>query len=89
MPTVVGWAHEIGYRGSAIYEERVADVDRIYTGTPRQQARLLREYDVRYVYVGPVERERYGEELGLENLRGLEVAFRNDAVTIYAVDGND
>jgi YYY domain-containing protein len=89
VPTVVGWAHEIGYRGSAIYEERVADVDRIYTGTPRQQARLLREYDVRYVYVGPVERERYGEELGLENLRGLEVAFRNDAVTIYAVDGND
>ena len=89
VPTVVGWAHEIGYRGSAIYEERVADVDRIYTGTPRQQARLLREYDVRYVYVGPVERERYGEELGFENRRGLEVAFRNDAVTIYAVDGND
>ncbi|PSP76289.1 hypothetical protein BRC86_01390 [Halobacteriales archaeon QS_3_64_16] len=85
VPTVAGWAHEIGYRGSAAYEERVADVDRIYTGTPRQQARLLREHDVRYIYVGPVERERYGEELGFENLRGLEVTFRNDAVTIYAV----
>jgi YYY domain-containing protein len=86
VPTVVGWAHEIGYRGPVAYERRVADVDRIYTGTPSQQARLLREYDVRYIYVGPVERERYGEEGGFENRRGLELAFRNEAVRIYAVD---
>ena len=86
VPTVVGWSHEIGYRGSEAFRERVADVDRIYTGTPSQQARLLSEYDVRYIYVGPVERERYGPELGFEGLRGLDVAFRNEAVTIYAVD---
>jgi YYY domain-containing protein len=86
VPTVAGWSHEVGYRGLAVYRDRVADVDRIYTETPSQQARLLREYDVRYVYVGPVERERYGPELGFEGLRGLDIAFRNDAVTIYAVD---
>ncbi|PSQ22554.1 hypothetical protein BRD01_09235 [Halobacteriales archaeon QS_8_65_32] len=88
VPTVVGWSHEVGYRGSEAYYERVEDVDQLYTGSPRAQTRLLREYDVRYIYVGPNERDRYGTELGFDGLGGLDIAFRNDAVTIYAVDSD-
>jgi uncharacterized membrane protein len=42
---------------------------------------------VRYVVVGPNERERYGDDLRDFGERdGLSVAFENEAVTIYEVD---
>jgi YYY domain-containing protein len=85
LPTVVGWDHEIGYRGENPYLERVADVETIYQGTPGERARLLDEYDVRYIYVGPNERAAYGPT-DFDDLRGVSVAKRWDAVTIYRVN---
>jgi YYY domain-containing protein len=85
LPTVVGWDHEIGYRGEGPYLERVADVETIYQGTPTERARLLDEYDVRYIYVGPNERAAYGPT-DFDDLRGVSVAKRWEAVTIYRVN---
>ena len=90
VPTVAGWYHERGYRGSEAYTERVEDVETIYTGSPEEKARLLAEYDVRYVYVGPAERARYGE-VSFEGVSGVSVAetFSHGGertVTIYRVD---
>ncbi len=85
LPTVVGWDHEIGYRGEDPYLERVADVETIYQGTPTERARLLDEYDVRYIYLGPNERAAYGPT-EFDDLRGVSVANRWDAVTIYRVN---
>ena len=84
LPTVVGWDHEIGYRGENPYLERVADVETIYRGTSAERARLLDEYDVRYVYVGPNERAAYGPT-DFDDLRGVSIAREWDAVTIYRV----
>jgi len=90
VPTVAGWHHERGYRGTAAYAERVDDVETIYTGSPSARVRLLAEYDVRYVYVGPAERAKYGE-VSFEGVRGVSVAetfsHRGErTVTVYRVD---
>jgi YYY domain-containing protein len=85
VPTVAGWAHEIGYRGDEAYFERVRDVNRLFNGSAERRADLLARYDVAYVYVGPVERERYGA-LEFEDESWVEEARRFDAVTVYAVE---
>ncbi|ELZ27161.1 hypothetical protein C474_17474 [Halogeometricum pallidum JCM 14848] len=84
VPSVVGWAHEVGYRGPDAYYERVRDVDAIYTGGAATRARLLREYDVTHVWVGPSERGRYGEITF--DMPGVSVAHRSGSITIYEVD---
>jgi len=87
LPAVAGWAHQENYRGEAAYERRVAAVDAIMRGDWDAAEPALARYDVAYVYVGPAERERYGDDLA--DFRGhpaFTVAFENDAVTIYRVD---
>ncbi|WP_435348369.1 DUF2298 domain-containing protein [Haloarchaeobius sp. HRN-SO-5] len=87
VPTVVGWDHQQGYRGIDAFERRAAQVDDVYVGTWANASRTLRQYDVQYVYVGPNEREQYGDSMrDFRNRSALSVAFENDAVTIYAVD---
>ncbi|MFB6097166.1 MAG: DUF2298 domain-containing protein [Haloferacaceae archaeon] len=85
VPTVAGWTHEVGYRGSEAYFSRARDVDAIYTGSVETRARLLRTYDVQYVWVGGAERARYGE-MSFEGMPGVEPVVRTDAVTVYRVD---
>lgn len=86
LPTVVGWDHQEEYRSTEAYDRRVAHVDEIYSGDWEDAASHLKRYDVQYVYVGPNERERYGEELRSFDRAAFSVVFENDAVTIYRVD---
>ena len=86
LPTVVGWDHEAEYRGQEAYDRRVDHVDAIYAGDWDRAAALLDRYDVTYVYVGPNERERYGDELRSFDREAFSVAFEGGAVTIYEVD---
>ncbi|MFB6303849.1 MAG: DUF2298 domain-containing protein [Haloferacaceae archaeon] len=90
VPTVAGWAHEIGYRGREPYLDRVRDVDEAYTTDSAARKRaLLRKYDVRYVWVGPAERARYGRSsFGFAELDGVEVWVRTPSVTVYRVERN-
>jgi len=86
LPTVAGWAHEEGYRGEAAYTERVDDAVVVlydeWNGTDR-----LRDHDVRYVYVGPVERDRYGDEMtDFAADPRFELVYETEAVRIYRVD---
>lgn len=85
VPTVVGWEHVAGYHGRSAYERRVREVDRIYAGNATTRRELLETYEVEYVYVGPLERERYGE-VSVGELPGVRVAHRSGDVTIYRVD---
>ena len=57
---------------------------RIFNTIDLQQAQtLLDKYGVDYVYIGPLERERYAPA-GLQKFeRLLNVAFQQDNVTIY------
>ena len=86
LPTLLGWSgHENQWRGSyEIQGAREPDIETIYnTLDPQAALTLLDKYDITYVYVGPVERSTY-DPRGLEKFeRLLEVAYRNDGVTIY------
>ena len=63
---------------------RELDVARIYQTSDVEEARnLLARYDVDYVYVGPREREQYGED-GLAKFDSfMATAFSDDDVVIY------
>ena len=88
MPTVLGWPwHEHQWRGSREpFEGREEDVRTIYTTPDASEAvRLLKEYDVQYVMVGPRERASYGLG-GLAKFPRIgEAVFESEDVTIYRV----
>jgi YYY domain-containing protein len=85
VPTVAGWQHEVGYRGPDAYYSRVRDVDTMFLGTPAEQARLLKQYDVQYIWIGPAEQLRY-DGITVTELDALEVAYSEGSVTVYRVD---
>jgi YYY domain-containing protein len=89
LPTVLGWAgHERQWRGT--YEEqarREADIEALFLSPDPEVTRtLLDRYDVRYIYVGPVERSRYPQESLAKFAALFPVAYANEGVTIYRVD---
>jgi uncharacterized membrane protein len=86
LPTVAGWSHEAQYRNDSVYDERVDHVEAIYTGSEAQQRALVERYDVRYIYVGPVERASY-DEVTVDRFGGARPVHRSGDVVIYRVDG--
>ena len=86
LPTVLGWVgHELQWRGSSEpFAGRAEDVMVIYSSQdPGEVRRLLEKYDVRYVYLGKREREKYGVS-SLENFKDfLETVFQQDDVVVY------
>lgn len=86
LPTIAGWSHQQGYRGVDAFKRRANHADRIYTGERPVSIALLSEYDVQYVWVGPIERERYDDITEFDTIEGLNVAYENEGVTIYEVD---
>ena len=93
LPGVVGWEwHQIQQRGVHGRDviRRVDDVDTIYsTRSTQEAARLLRKYDVSYVYVGQLERLYY-PEAGIrkfdDGMAGvLERVYSDEQSDIYRV----
>ena len=88
LPTVLAWpGHERQWRGSfEPVKGREQDVADIYQGTdPDMVRRLLRRYDIRYVVIGPRERDTYGQG-GLPGMTDLmEQVFAHGDVAIYRV----
>ncbi len=90
IPTILGWpGHELQWRGSyAPFEGREADVDRIFGGTDEAETKeLLAKYNVRYIFVGSVERDKYSPEALAKFKDMFQVAFQQGNVTIYRVVG--
>ncbi|MFC3478658.1 DUF2298 domain-containing protein [Halobacterium litoreum] len=86
IPTVAGWIQETIYRGDEAYWTRVSDLDILYeTEDPVSRAVLLRKHDVEYVWVGPLERERW-DVAEMADEPGIAPAYRNEEVTVYAVN---
>jgi len=86
IPTVAGWVHAGNYHNQEDYRTRVSDVEIIYkTSDPVSRAALLKKHDVEYVWVGPIERNRYLIRV-TEDEPGISVAFENEEVTVYAVN---
>ncbi|HQE92524.1 MAG TPA: DUF2298 domain-containing protein [Anaerolineae bacterium] len=89
LPTVLGWAgHERQWRGN--YDEpaqREKDLETLFTTLNQDEARLiLHHYNVSYIYVGPLERERY-PAAGLAKFAAMFPAvYQSKDVTIYRVE---
>ncbi|MEA1959013.1 MAG: DUF2298 domain-containing protein [Chloroflexota bacterium] len=91
LPTVIGWTSwEVMWRGDfGAVEDRERDVNAVYNASDNVEAiDLLQTYDVRYIYIGSVERDRYTEE-GLQKFADLtdyySVVYENGSVAIYEV----
>jgi uncharacterized membrane protein len=91
LPSVVGWEwhqqqQRWGYRQAV--DQRIRDVNRIYrTIDPSEALRLMRQYGVRYVYVGQLERLYYPGN-GLGKFDGalseeMDKVFESPQVAIY------
>jgi YYY domain-containing protein len=94
LPTVLGWDfHEIQWRGAPILpieDERKKDIDTIFRSTDNRATQdLLHKYDVAYVYIGPQERQVYGQSpAGLAKFAQFaDMVYQNPGVTIYRVRG--
>ena len=88
LPTVLGWVgHELQWRGSSEpFAGRAEDVAAIYSGQdPREMRRLLEKYEVRYVYLGNREQERYGVSSLNQFGDFLRTVFHQDGVIVYEV----
>jgi YYY domain-containing protein len=91
LPTVIGWlTHEVMWRNSwDVVSGRDTDVDTIYQTTDNEEAfSLLGKYDVEYIYIGDLEREKYGEE-GLKKFAAYPdiytLVYENRGAEIYQV----
>ncbi|MGE5463009.1 MAG: DUF2298 domain-containing protein [Syntrophothermus sp.] len=88
MPAVLGWpGHESQWRNSALQGSRKDDIERLYSTPDWQTAQeIINRYNIRYVYVGPLERTAYtvNEEKFTHFLKQI---YQQGSVTIYEVPG--
>jgi YYY domain-containing protein len=95
LPTIIGWSWHQRQQRSAMPDQwvsqRLDDVQRLYTDPdPEVAMELLRKYEVRYIYVGDVERIYYPgtglEKFELMRAQGLlDLVYHNERVRIYQV----
>jgi len=93
QPTVLGWDfHEIQWRGSGREQgTRQDDIQRLYcTRDPVEAQEIMQQYDIRYIFVGDLERTTYTATRcagGLNEakfLRFLNPVFQQGSVVIYS-----
>lgn len=85
LPTIQGWyVHEWLWRGDKNgLDAQKTQIETIYTSTEEVQVRaLLDEYQVSYIFIGQMEREKY-PNLNEDLLRSLgKVVFDGEAVVV-------
>jgi uncharacterized membrane protein len=84
QPTVLGWpGHESQWRGG--YEEqgsRQGDIESLYATSDWNTAReIIARYDIRYVFVGNLERGKPLQEEKFQ--RNMRMVFQQGNVAIY------
>jgi uncharacterized membrane protein len=89
QPALLGWpGHESQWRGGG--EEmgsRQGDIEKLYTTTSWAEAQqILETYNIRYVYVGPLELSTYPVSVFKFN-DFLQVVFVSGPVTVYEAPG--
>lgn len=79
---VTDWLWSHGYN----FQEREADVRRIYAGAP-DAAELLRYYEIDYLYLGEAERAELKANSAFFNSR-FPIFYRSPSITIYDMRGD-
>lgn len=88
LPAVLGWpVHEWLWRGGwDLPGGRQADVGQIYESQSEDKTReLLDKYQIEYVYVGGMEREKYPNLQEVKFQRLGELVYDNEGVRLYYV----
>ncbi len=97
QPAVLGWpGHESQWRGGG--EElgsRESDIQRLYCGRDWEETQaIIDQYNIRYIYVGNLERTKYSLEVCGSGLneekfsRYLRPVFQQGDVSIYETPGD-
>jgi uncharacterized membrane protein len=86
LPTVLGWGnHEGQWRDYALQGTRAQDIEALYTSPDWAAAHdIITRYNIRYIYVGSLERTTYRVSEEKFNLF-LKPVFQQGIVTIYEV----
>jgi YYY domain-containing protein len=93
FPTVIGWDwHQKQQRSvmpGQIVDRRIEDVRTLYNGTDLTQTmQLITQYNIKYVYVGPLEKIYY-DATGLAKFDqpnpAWSLVYQNDQVKIYQI----
>ena len=92
LPTILRWDnHQSQQRGYGhTINSRIEDIDAIYSSREwGDMEHLVHKYNVKYIYIGDIERYFYPEE-GLEKFdrvigTDLSLAYSNPGVNIYRV----
>jgi YYY domain-containing protein len=84
LPAVMGWTgHESQWHGlGEEIAKREQDVKALYGGDIEDAKRIMAKYDVRYVYVGYLERAEFGNAVDKFG-RFMDVAFQAGDTIIY------
>jgi len=87
---VLGWpGHESQWRGGATeIGSRQQDIETLYKTTSWTEAeKIINQYNIRYIYVGGLERSAYRvSEAKFQN--NLKVVFQKGVITIYEYSGS-
>ncbi len=89
LPTVLGWTvHEWLWRGTYdIPAPRIEEVKKMYTGTPEETISLLNKYNVSFIIVGKLEKEKYPDlqEDRFNSIGKVIFSSSDNATKIYQV----
>ena len=86
LPAVIGWGnHEGQWRDQALQGSRVQDIETLYS-TPdwATTQEIINRYNIRYIFVGDLERSTYRVSEDKFN-RFLKPVFQQGNVTVYEV----
>ena len=87
LPTILGWpGHESQWRGGATeMGNRETDIEKVYrTKRWDEMQTILKQYDVRYVFLGSLERSKYNAT-DLIFKRYLKTVFHQADIAIFEV----
>lgn len=89
LPGVLGWlGHENEQRYQNQPVNRLADISIIYTTPdPYLALELLRHYNVRYIYLGALERQAYASQSNIGLAKFDEMAREGSLQLVYRWDG--
>ena len=93
LPTILGWyVHEWLWRSDPEdLNQKSSHIEQIYTSSDKQLVKdLLEEYTVSYIFVGSMEREKYGERLNEDLIGELgKVIFQDQNSQTYIIKINE
>lgn len=84
LSTPAGWkVHEWLWRdGYEKINSRSDEIDMLYQGTEEEAKKIIKKYNIKYIFFGHQEREKYGEDRGIIIRRLGKVVYDNGTIIL-------